>query len=367
MDTLLLTGFPGFLGSALLPRLLARRPGSAAVCLVQPQHLATARERIAELEREHPHLLDRVELVTGDITAPDLGLDRHRPRRPRGRHRGLAPRRRLRPRRPARGRPPGQRRRDGPRPRPLPDPAAPDAPAVRQHLLRQRPVRRGVRRGRPRRGPALPQPLRVDEVRGRAAGPRRRWPTGCRPRSTGPASSSATPRTGETQKFDGPYFIAGFLRRQPGPSRSCRGSATPTSSGSAWCPATSWSTRWTRCRCWTVRSGRTYALTDPAPADGARRSSTRFAARLGKRVVWVPLPLGPTHALVDRVPGHGAAARPAGRGRGLLRLADDVLHRATRRATWRAPAVQCPSFDEYADRLLDFMREHPEIDSKAMV
>ena len=75
METLLLTGFPGFLGSALLPRLLARRPGSTAVCLVQPQHLATARERIAELEREHPHVLERVELVTGDITAPGLGLD----------------------------------------------------------------------------------------------------------------------------------------------------------------------------------------------------------------------------------------------------------------------------------------------------
>lgn len=75
MDALMLTGFPGFLGSALLPRLLARRPGSTALCLVQPQHLATARERIAELERDHPHVKDRVELLAGDVTAPDLGLD----------------------------------------------------------------------------------------------------------------------------------------------------------------------------------------------------------------------------------------------------------------------------------------------------
>jgi hypothetical protein len=29
--------------------------------------------------------------------------------------------------------------------------------------------------------------------------------------------------------------------------------------------------------------------------------------------------------------------------------------------------VRCPSFDEYADRLVDFMREHAEIGSKAMV
>ena len=40
MTTLLMTGFPGFLGSALLPRLLGRRPGVDAVCLVQdrPPH-----------------------------------------------------------------------------------------------------------------------------------------------------------------------------------------------------------------------------------------------------------------------------------------------------------------------------------------
>ena len=45
MSTLLMTGFPGFLGSALLPRLLARRPGTRAVCLVQAQHLDLATQR----------------------------------------------------------------------------------------------------------------------------------------------------------------------------------------------------------------------------------------------------------------------------------------------------------------------------------
>ena len=54
VKTLLVTGFPGFLASALLPRLLARRPGSGAVCLVQQHHLTEARARLGELEAEHP-------------------------------------------------------------------------------------------------------------------------------------------------------------------------------------------------------------------------------------------------------------------------------------------------------------------------
>ena len=46
MSSVLMTGFPGFLGSALLPRALKRREGASAICLVQPQHLATAPGRL---------------------------------------------------------------------------------------------------------------------------------------------------------------------------------------------------------------------------------------------------------------------------------------------------------------------------------
>lgn len=74
MTSLLMTGFPGFLGAALLPRLLARRQGVRAVCLVQPHHMATARQRVGALESDHPALGGRIVLTTGDITAPDLGI-----------------------------------------------------------------------------------------------------------------------------------------------------------------------------------------------------------------------------------------------------------------------------------------------------
>ena len=61
LKTLLLTGFPGFLASALLPRLLARRPGARAVCVVQQHHLAEARLRLGELEDEHPDVRARID------------------------------------------------------------------------------------------------------------------------------------------------------------------------------------------------------------------------------------------------------------------------------------------------------------------
>lgn len=63
MPEILFTGYPGFLGSALLPRILRRSPGSTAVCLVQPKFAALARQRAAEFG-------NRVRIEEGDITAP---------------------------------------------------------------------------------------------------------------------------------------------------------------------------------------------------------------------------------------------------------------------------------------------------------
>jgi len=63
MPTLFFTGYPGFLGSELLPRLLRRSPDANAVCLVQPKFATLARERAQPLG-------DRVRIVEGDITSP---------------------------------------------------------------------------------------------------------------------------------------------------------------------------------------------------------------------------------------------------------------------------------------------------------
>ncbi|WP_328301712.1 SDR family oxidoreductase [Actinomycetospora sp. NBC_00405] len=73
--TVLFTGFPGFLGSALLPRTLRRSADAQAVALVQERWLDRARRTLERLEATEPALAGRTRLVVGDITRPGLGLD----------------------------------------------------------------------------------------------------------------------------------------------------------------------------------------------------------------------------------------------------------------------------------------------------
>ena len=68
--TLLLTGFPGFIGTRLATRLLADDPTAQLVALVEPRMVARAREVAAAMEAS-----ERIEVVAGDITDSRLGLD----------------------------------------------------------------------------------------------------------------------------------------------------------------------------------------------------------------------------------------------------------------------------------------------------
>jgi len=73
-DTILFTGFPGFLGTELLPRVLSRTPGRRALCLVQPRFAELARRRAREIELRQPELAGRIQLAQGDIGLAGLGL-----------------------------------------------------------------------------------------------------------------------------------------------------------------------------------------------------------------------------------------------------------------------------------------------------
>src|SRR6476661_4570530 len=68
MARALLTGFPGFLGTRLVRRLLADDAELGVAALVEPRMAARAQEVAAEIDAE------RIEVIPGDITARDLGL-----------------------------------------------------------------------------------------------------------------------------------------------------------------------------------------------------------------------------------------------------------------------------------------------------
>lgn len=75
MTTIFLTGFPGFLGSALAEQLLQRYPADVTLtCLVQRKFRAEAELRAAQILSARPDEVERIHLVDGDITVPDLGL-----------------------------------------------------------------------------------------------------------------------------------------------------------------------------------------------------------------------------------------------------------------------------------------------------
>ncbi len=65
---LFLTGFPGFIGRRLTKALLAADPDATVVALVEEKQLDRARECAQAIDAE------RIELLTGDISREDLGL-----------------------------------------------------------------------------------------------------------------------------------------------------------------------------------------------------------------------------------------------------------------------------------------------------
>jgi thioester reductase-like protein len=72
---ILFTGFPGFIGARLIPRLIELRPGAVFHCLVQPRFLDLAQSQIRDIEKKHKHAKGHIEIVVGDITQQGLGLE----------------------------------------------------------------------------------------------------------------------------------------------------------------------------------------------------------------------------------------------------------------------------------------------------
>src|SRR5438445_4965188 len=84
-ETVLFTGFPGFIGARLIPRLLELQPDTTFICLVQEKFLPPAQGSDESLAEAHPQKRARLGLVLGAITArgpASAETERRTPRSP---------------------------------------------------------------------------------------------------------------------------------------------------------------------------------------------------------------------------------------------------------------------------------------------
>lgn len=356
--TVLMTGFPGFLGSSLLPGIL-RRIDSAAMCLVQPKFAVLAERHVAELSAVDPSLQGRIRLVQGDITQPGLGL--------------------------------GTDALDG-----VTEAwhlaAAYDLTVAREVGVRvnvdgTRNVLDALERcstltrlhyfstcyvsGR-YTGPFSEDDLEVgapfnnyyEETKHLAeADVRGRMAAGMPATIYRPSIVVGDSRTGETQKFDGPYFIMQWLLRQPrhailpvaGDPTITRVNVVPRDfvidavgylSGRA------------------ASEGRTYQLADPRPLT-VDEMADALADATGRELVKIPLPRKLAKASLAHVPGLYRLMR-------IPPEAVDYFAQPTHyltdhcRADLAGSGIEPPPFRRYVDRLVDYMRSHPEVGSAAM-
>ena len=361
MSTIVFTGFPGFLGSELLPRVLAREPGASAVCVVQRRFLELARRRLADLGASRPGLSARVSLAEGDIIDANLGLrdvDALKRRVTSIYH--LAA---------------------------LYDLSVARDVAMRVNVQGTERVLHFAAQ--------CPQLERLHYVStcyvsGRHPGVfhesdldvgqtfnnryeetkylaevavRRMMRAGLPATIYRPSIVVGDSVTGATQKYDGPYFAMQWLLRQKrvaimpvvGRPASTEFNIVPRDFV---VDAITWLSGLPRSR------GATYALADPAPltVDGVLRT---LGVATERTIVRVPLPLGMAKWSIERMPGVLE----------LLRIpsssVDYFVHptrydTAVATAALQGSGIACPRFPDYAQALVRFMRVHPEITSAAM-
>ena len=361
MSLVFITGFPGFLGSELLPRVLERSPQQRAVCLVQAKFIAQARSRLEEIERAYPALRGRTDLAVGNIAEPDLGLaDAFRIKNDTSEIFHLAA---------------------------IYDLGAPRELAMQVNVNGTRNVldfAEGASRLRRlhyvstcyvsgrhegqfseddlEKGQAFrnfyeeTKYLAEVEVRAHMRG-------GLPATIYRPAIVVGDSRTGATQKYDGPYFIIRWLLRQPyvavlpivGNPSVTRLNMVPRDYVVDAISCLSGSDR---------SAGKVYQLADPEPVTVSELVTlVGLAAR--RIVVRIPLPLALAKFAIDRIPGiYRLMQIPSA-------IVDYTMHQAdyscaSTLADLEGNGPKVPPLPTYIDRLVDFVRRHPGIGSSPM-
>ncbi|MEZ3143900.1 SDR family oxidoreductase [Halobaculum sp. MBLA0143] len=359
----LVTGFPGFLGSALIPRLLARGEGPT-VCLVQSHHREAAEARVPELlaaaaRRGGSDDPDQLRLVEGDITEPDLGLGDERERLQSvstvyhfAAVYDLAVSREL-----------GEAVNvDGTRH--VVD-FAEDAGVSRLHYASTCYVSGrydGVfTEDHLREGQSFNNHYEATKYRAEVL-VREAMEAGLPATVYRPAIVVGDSDTGATEKFDGPYYFLRLLDAQPSAL-----SVLPALPGAARTelnvvPRDFVVDAITELSGRADTVGETFQLCDPAPPTVSQFVQT-LAGALGHRAVTLPAPKSAVVRGVRALADRGVTAEPA--------TVDYFDHptRYANPATQRALAdtgVTCPRFESYVDALVEFYRANPDVRVEAM-
>lgn len=361
MSIVLFTGFPGFLGSELLPRVLGRLPDHQAVCLIQPKFAEAACSALERIADAHPHLRGRIELALGDITASGLGLqDVARIKNHASEIFHLAA---------------------------VYDLSVSRDLAVQVNVEGTRNVLdlaeecAGLRRlhyvstcyvsGRYagafceadlEKGQSFnnhyeeTKYLAEVEVRARMAG-------GLPVTIFWPAIVVGDSRTGATQKYDGPYVVIRWLLRQPGIAVLPM-VGDPTAARVNLVPRDYVVDAMSYLSALDASAGKVYQLSDPEPLTVSQLIDV--IGRAAHRVVLrIPCPRRAAKFVIDRVPGvYRLMQIPSA-------AIDYFVHPthypcANTLAALEGSGLKVPPLASYVDRLVEFVRNHPDIGSKAM-
>jgi thioester reductase-like protein len=167
-------------------------------------------------------------------------------------------------------------------------------------------------------------------------------------------------RTGQTQKFDGPYYVMQWILRQPRmallpvvgrPSRY-RFNVVPRDFIIDAIDFLS------------TRGGRCYQLADPSPLT-VDETIDAIARATGHTILRIPMPLAVAKFAIDRIPGVYRLMR-------IPSAAVDYFTQPTSYDTTNAQSdlagsgISVPRLSDYLPRLVEFARAHPEIGAAGM-
>ena len=356
--TILFTGFPGFIGLRLLPRLLELKPEARIACLVQEKFLPAAKDGVAVIEKKHHHAIGRIDLITGDITSPGLGLQG-----------GAAPR----------------LHNDMTECYHLAavyDLAVKKDVAHRINVVGTRHVLeflgeakrferlhyvstafvsgtvRGIYResdldvGQGFKNHYERTKFEAEVLVAKSALPRTIYR---------PGVVVGDSRTGETGKFDGPYIVLRFMERLPSPGVFMLPGGGKGTTNIV--PVDFLVEALARLSATEASLGKTYHLTDPDPCSPLEIARL-FAKTLGKHFVYLPVPMALAKAALR--PLHGLLGMPL---EALDYFTDPVRHDATLATRDLAAfGLHCPRLADYVPVLVDFyQRERDRVRRSAMI